>query len=106
MVLTPENDKLRCCDKDAGHPECFPISVDAADPHHAGSGLQCLNFARSIVFCKENYVVREQMNAVTSFLDLSAVYGSAVNVTEVLRSRTKGNMRTTGGRFAPIRKRR
>ncbi len=53
---------------------------------------RCLNFARSVVFCKEDYQIREQMNAVTAFLDLSSVYGSALNETEFLRGKRKVSM--------------
>ncbi len=84
--MTPENDKLKCCGKDEGHGECFSIAVPSDDAVFAAR-TSCLNFARSIVFCKENYHVREQMNAVTSFLDLSAIYGSALNETEFLRGK-------------------
>ncbi len=54
ITLTPENDKLKCCDKDLGNKECFPIEVPADDPNFSGKA-RCLNFARSVVFCKEDY---------------------------------------------------
>lgn len=61
------------------HPECFPIQIPRDDPFYSQFGQTCMELARTVPAlngpgCRPG--VREQLNAVTSFLDASAVYGS------------------------------
>ncbi len=39
ITLTPENDKLKCCDKDRGNKECFPIDVIHNSMPHTYTGV-------------------------------------------------------------------
>lgn len=48
----------------------------------------CLPFFRSAAACTRGRVVREQINALTSFLDGSVVYGSEAAVAQRLRDRS------------------
>lgn len=48
----------------------------------------CLPFFRSAAACTRGRAVREQINALTSFLDGSGVYGSEAAVAERLRDRS------------------
>ncbi|KAL8612496.1 hypothetical protein ACOMHN_053750 [Nucella lapillus] len=69
-------------------PECSPILFPAGDPDFKGD---CMEFVRSDE-AKENYGVaaeqkfREQLNAVTSFVDASMVYGSEDELAKELRT--------------------
>lgn len=48
----------------------------------------CLPFIRSAPACDSGKAIREQINALTSFLDGSVVYGSEVPLANKLRDRT------------------
>ncbi len=69
----------------------------------ASSGV-CLDFARSMVFCGERSVSREQMNANSAFLDLSGIYGSVLGLGRELRLTHLGLMKMSNwGRNLPIK---
>ncbi|NWV80267.1 PERE peroxidase, partial [Dasyornis broadbenti] len=70
----------------AKKPPCFPIQIPANDPRITNR-RDCLPFARSAPTCTRGRAVREQINALTSFLDGSMVYGSEVAVAQQLRDR-------------------
>ncbi|XP_053276431.1 eosinophil peroxidase [Pleuronectes platessa] len=72
------------CDKSCERTEpCFPIKIPSGDPRF-GNHSECMPFFRSAAGCGSGNTghlfgasnVRQQMNALTAFLDLGQVYGS------------------------------
>ena len=59
---------------------CFPILRSRTEDKG------CLAFARSIPQCRPKFKPREQLNELTSFLDLSQVYGSEEELAKRLRT--------------------
>ncbi|XP_070686264.1 eosinophil peroxidase [Pempheris klunzingeri] len=93
MVLTPQSpstaafrtgaDCTHTCSRDA---PCFPIQIPLSDPR---SGVQsCMPFFRSAPSCVAglSHGHREQLNAITSFVDASMVYGSSTSLSSALRN--------------------
>ncbi|ELK35928.1 PREDICTED: eosinophil peroxidase [Myotis davidii] len=69
-------------------PPCFPIKIPANDPRIKNQ-QDCIPFFRSAVSCPKNKnIIRNQINALTSFVDASMVYGSEVTLSLRLRNRT------------------
>ncbi|KAJ0067759.1 hypothetical protein NL108_010049, partial [Boleophthalmus pectinirostris] len=62
---------------------CFPIEVPSGDPRLPQGG--CMPFIRSSPVCTGS-AVREQMNALTAFVDLGQVYGSDQTQARALRN--------------------
>uniref|UniRef100_A0A1I8JUW3 Peroxidase n=1 Tax=Anopheles funestus TaxID=62324 RepID=A0A1I8JUW3_ANOFN len=78
-------DPLPCCAngrlQPARGPRCLPISVAPNDPAFSIRGIECLELIRTLTTCDtnpSNCTRAEQINSVTSFLDLSVVYGNSV----------------------------
>ncbi|XP_056273234.1 eosinophil peroxidase isoform X1 [Pseudoliparis swirei] len=96
VVLTPQSpstsafrsgaDCTRTCTRDT---PCFPIQIPLSDPRH---GVQsCMPFFRSAPSCVAGVPTRsrrEQLNAITSFVDASMVYGSSAGLASTLRNRS------------------
>uniref|UniRef100_A0A3Q3LBT3 Eosinophil peroxidase n=1 Tax=Mastacembelus armatus TaxID=205130 RepID=A0A3Q3LBT3_9TELE len=94
MVLTPQSsstvsfrtgaDCTHTCSRDA---PCFPIQIPLSDPRY---GVQsCMPFFRSAPSCGAGILPhrqREQLNAITSFVDASMVYGSSTSLASALRN--------------------
>ncbi|KAK2842367.1 hypothetical protein Q5P01_012567 [Channa striata] len=94
MVLTPQSpstasfksgaDCTHTCSRDT---PCFPIQIPLSDPRH---GVQsCMPFFRSAPSCGAGVLPhrhREQLNAITSFVDASMVYGSSTTMASALRN--------------------
>uniref|UniRef100_G3SQS0 Eosinophil peroxidase n=2 Tax=Loxodonta africana TaxID=9785 RepID=G3SQS0_LOXAF len=69
-------------------PPCFPIKIPPYDPRIKNQ-RDCIPFFRSAPSCPQNKnKVRDQLNALTSFVDASMVYGSEVSLALRLRNRT------------------
>ncbi|KAM9597523.1 eosinophil peroxidase [Trichechus inunguis] len=69
-------------------PPCFPIKIPPNDPRIKNQH-DCIPFFRSAPSCPQNKnKVRNQINALTSFVDASMVYGSEVSLAQRLRNRT------------------
>uniref|UniRef100_A0A7M4EIP7 Lactoperoxidase n=1 Tax=Crocodylus porosus TaxID=8502 RepID=A0A7M4EIP7_CROPO len=66
---------------------CFPIKFPPDDPRFQSSNI-CMPLTRSAPVCNPRTFIREQINAITSFLDASMVYGSEVPLARYLRNRT------------------
>ncbi|KAJ8683808.1 hypothetical protein QAD02_019600 [Eretmocerus hayati] len=88
----PNGERLKCCDVpyERFHPECLPIR---AEDELGG----CMEYARSAPHpgnlhqgCKLG--ARQQMNQATSYLDLSALYGSSEERASLLRSGEGGKL--------------
>ncbi|KAJ0069318.1 hypothetical protein NL108_003252, partial [Boleophthalmus pectinirostris] len=96
VVLTPQSpstsafksgaDCSHSCSQDT---PCFPIQIPLSDPR---SGIQtCMPFFRSAPSCSEGVLPhrhREQLNAITSFVDASMVYGSSSSLASALRNQS------------------
>uniref|UniRef100_A0A8C3QT99 Eosinophil peroxidase n=1 Tax=Cyanoderma ruficeps TaxID=181631 RepID=A0A8C3QT99_9PASS len=82
----PFGGETDCDTSCAKEPPCFPIQIPPNDPRITNR-RDCLPFFRSAAACTRGRGVREQINAPTSFLDGSAVYGSEAATAERLRDR-------------------
>ncbi|KAI4874327.1 hypothetical protein NFI96_013955, partial [Prochilodus magdalenae] len=94
FALTPQSpstasfktgaDCTRTCSRDT---PCFPIQIPPSDPR---TGVQsCMPFFRSAPSCAGPSVMRrhrEQLNAITAFVDASMVYGSSDTLALALRN--------------------
>ncbi|XP_038061571.1 peroxidasin homolog isoform X3 [Patiria miniata] len=70
-------------------PQCLPIPIPEDDPFFR---QPCLRFARSVAIPDAdcNTVPRQQVNQITSFIDLSQVYGSTFEEAMHMRDVVKG----------------
>ncbi|OPJ79408.1 myeloperoxidase [Patagioenas fasciata monilis] len=71
----------------AKQPPCFPIKIPPNDPRIKNT-KDCLPFFRSAPACTSGRAIRDQINALTSFLDGSVVYGSEVPLANKLRDQS------------------
>nr|XP_040236822.2 peroxidase-like isoform X2 [Anopheles coluzzii] len=98
MALTRGvRDQLPCCANGRlqpnRSPRCFAIHVSPDDPVFSARGIDCLGMIRTLTTCDENPAIctrAEQINAVTSFLDLSIVYGNSAQEAQTLREPNTG----------------
>ncbi|XP_053223101.1 eosinophil peroxidase-like [Podarcis raffonei] len=65
-------------------PPCFPIKIPPNDPVKDPKG--CMAFTRAAPACNGGYAIRNQINALTAFLDASMVYASEVDWARQLRN--------------------
>uniref|UniRef100_A0A8D1MAN0 Myeloperoxidase n=1 Tax=Sus scrofa TaxID=9823 RepID=A0A8D1MAN0_PIG len=69
-------------------PPCFPLKIPPNDPRIKNQ-RDCIPFFRSCPACpKSNITIRNQINALTSFVDASMVYGSEDPLAMKLRNLT------------------
>ncbi|XP_044531002.1 myeloperoxidase [Gracilinanus agilis] len=89
LDLTPEPVLTENCEHScAQQPSCFPLKIPPNDPRITNRN-DCIPFFRSCPACTEgNITIRNQINALTSFLDASMVYGSEEPLARHLRNRT------------------
>ncbi|KAM9810911.1 eosinophil peroxidase-like [Neosynchiropus ocellatus] len=85
------------CDKSCDRSEpCFPIEIPKLDPRFGRNSDQCIPFFRSAAACGTGTtgyffgkgVVRQQMNGITSYIDVDQVYGSDNKRATALRNLT------------------
>ncbi|KFP76593.1 Myeloperoxidase, partial [Apaloderma vittatum] len=81
VTFSGETDCETSCAK---QPPCFPIQIPPNDPRIKNT-KDCLPFFRSAAVCTSGRAIRDQINALTSFLDGSVVYGSEVPLAHKLR---------------------
>ncbi|NXJ82484.1 PERM Myeloperoxidase, partial [Trogon melanurus] len=79
--------ELRCETNCAFNPPCFPIKFPRDDPRMLRTN-SCMPFVQSASVCNPRTLTREQINAVSSFIDASTVYGSDDSVAKSLRNQT------------------
>ncbi|KAK3577764.1 hypothetical protein CHS0354_003769 [Potamilus streckersoni] len=99
---TDEEGKLDCC-KDKTRKECFPVLIPKGDPHFPDG--TCFNFVRSAgstANCRPG--IKQQQNQVTSYLDLSQVYGPTSGQEESLRDEGYMLMDSDGALLPPPRR--
>ncbi|EAT42428.1 AAEL006014-PA [Aedes aegypti] len=97
----------RCCTDDGkligkstAPATCYPIIVPENDPAHSQTGTECINFVRTLTTredaCTPTHPSEpaEQLTTVTSWLDLSMVYGNSDQQNAGIRAFTGGRMAT------------
>ncbi|XP_077288395.1 peroxidase-like isoform X2 [Arctopsyche grandis] len=104
MSLQEEPDtEFECCTEDQKYEKstsrfCFPIKVPANDPTMGRTGIRCMNFTRSLtdkdIGCSQPNAPAEQLNVVTSWMDLSHVYGLNKEMSDELRTFKNGQLAT------------
>lgn len=83
------------------HKTCYPIVVPKNDPAHSQTNTECMNFVRTLTDkdqnCPDTLVDRpaEQLTVVTSYLDLSLVYGNNDAQSRPIRAFVGGRLRVT-----------
>lgn len=92
---------------EAGTSESLPIAVPAGDEWFdpASTGTKTIGLKRSVFASGTGSSVsnpRQQVNAVTTFVDGSQVYGSSKSRADALRSFTGGQLRTSSGNMLPF----
>ncbi|KAF7236992.1 Myeloperoxidase [Varanus komodoensis] len=88
MTETSAHNKEAHCDTSCNYaPPCFPIKIPPGDPRITKPGV-CMPFIRSAPVCNPAMSTREQLNAITSFLDASTVYGSERPLAQRLRNQS------------------
>ena len=105
MDLTPDQTGLTAppgdpaANKDGN--DGFPIPADTTNP---GDPIGSLAFSRSVYDPTTGSSAgnpRQQTNVITSYLDLSQVYGSSLAVSDALRSFSGGQLKTSPGNMLP-----
>ncbi|NWI88223.1 PERM Myeloperoxidase, partial [Pitta sordida] len=79
--------ELLCHTDCAFKPPCFPIQFPPDDPRRVRPGT-CMPFVQSASACNPGTFTREQLNAATSFIDASTLYGSDNALAKSLRNLT------------------
>ncbi|XP_074870237.1 myeloperoxidase-like [Carettochelys insculpta] len=77
-------DCLTSCAKEE---PCFPIKIPPNDPRIKNQ-TDCIPFTRSAPACTQGRAIRNQINALTAFLDGSMVYGSEEPLARRLRNQS------------------
>ena len=91
--LTPMEAVDQCCGV-TGDERCLPIDV-VEDEYFNSLNITCLHFPRSVPHCEENGGRRNQINAITSYVDGSNIYGSDLETAEKIRSFVNGELNVT-----------
>lgn len=98
-----ERHPTRCCTDDGrlvavdrAHKTCYAILVPPHDPAYSQVGTECLNFVRTLTDrdtnCLYSHGPAEQLTVVTSYLDLSLVYGNSIQQNSEIRAFQGGRM--------------
>ena len=90
-----------CCEngKITSHEShCFPILIPSDDPVRTSEGTECMNFQRTLTdrdneADDESRKPAQQINVVTSFLDLSLIYGNSRKELEPIRLFSGGRLK-------------
>ncbi|KAG5672828.1 hypothetical protein PVAND_002918 [Polypedilum vanderplanki] len=106
------NEGVRCCSHmnkfqlppSLMHSSCLPITISRNDSFYSSKNIRCLDFVRSNLISNNPYKVEvgEQMNRVTSFLDLSVIYGSDYERMCKIRSYNGGRLKMNPSNVLPL----
>jgi peroxidase len=114
VPVQAENPKngINCCTKGnsevfpqhLSHSACLPISISKTDPNFKGQ-IGCQNFVRSqLGKYPKGVETGEILNRVTSYLDLSLVYGSHESELNKIRLFKGGKLRLSKNNVLPVDK--
>lgn len=105
-------ESIRCCSnfnknqlpQSLMHSSCLPIIISRSDPFYAPHNVKCMGFVRSNTISNNPYQVEvgEQANGVTSYLDLSPVYGSDYDRVRKVRSFNGGRLKVDVKNILPL----
>lgn len=86
------------------HSACEPIAISRSDPAYSPMNIKCMGFIRSNIVANNPYYVEvgEQVNTITSYLDLSAIYGSDYKTMKRVRSFNGGRLKTNLRNVLPM----
>jgi len=92
---------------ESGSSESLPISVPAGDAWFdpASTGAKSIGLKRSVTAPGSGTSTsnpRQQVNAVTAFIDGSQIYGSSASRAAALRTFSAGQLRTSAGNMLPL----
>nr|CAD7463565.1 unnamed protein product [Timema tahoe] len=101
----PRTEGIQCCSDDGEsilpaqllHPACMPIYICREDRFYSAFSQHCMNFVRSMTTVGQDCKLSsaEQLNEVTSYLDLSPVYGSSKSTSDSLRTLYGGRLKAS-----------
>ncbi|XP_055850014.1 peroxidase-like [Episyrphus balteatus] len=95
------NRYVPCCSLDFRYLErnpeiCFNLDIPPEDRINLQHGIECMEFIRTLTDegtnCDYNGGPVEQLNAVTSYMDLSILYGNTISTSRSLRSFQRGRL--------------
>ncbi|KAG4071508.1 hypothetical protein HA402_011662 [Bradysia odoriphaga] len=103
---------IQCCSQyytrrqseEISHPACKPMDIPFNDPFYSQFNANCLNFVSSQVTFPNDCKVgpAQQSNSVSSFMDLTIIYGDSLATQNRLRTRQNGRMTTNAGNVLPV----
>jgi len=104
ISLAPESSVEECCSNSEKSDDCFPIALPSEDNFYSKPEVSqtCMEFTRTLKFCPgilhglKSYIKhgkREQLNAISSFIDGSMVYGGDNELAAQLRTLVLGQLK-------------
>lgn len=86
------------------HSSCLPITISRSDPFYSPHNIKCMGFIRSNLISNNPYQIEvgEQANTVTSYLDLSTIYGSNYDRMRHVRSFNGGRLKMDVKNILPL----
>lgn len=107
--MTTKGAPKDCC-AEPRHPQCMPITLAPGGPIAYNTGKSCLSFARSVsdanAICpKSGLPYDEKLTIVSSYLDLSSLYGNSMAQNQKVRLFKGGLLRTSfanGQHWLPV----
>ncbi|KAG1693769.1 Chorion peroxidase [Nymphon striatum] len=85
------------------HPGCQTIGIAEDDAFYSHFSKKCMEFIRSTAVLRNDCTFgwREQVNAITTYMDGSFIYGSTNDVADNLRTKTDGLLKTSNVQLMP-----
>ncbi|XP_062125427.1 LOW QUALITY PROTEIN: peroxidase [Drosophila sulfurigaster albostrigata] len=106
--MTTKGAPKDCC-TEPENPQCMPIKLAPGGPIAHNTGKSCLSFARSVseaqAICPKSGPYPEKLSVVTSYLDLSSLYGNSIEQNRKVRLFKGGLLRTStahGQHWLPV----
>lgn len=106
------NPGIQCCSQyytrrlseEISHPACKPMDIPVNDPFYSQFSANCMNFVSSQITFPNDCKVgpAQQSNSVSSFMDLTIIYGDSLATQNRLRSKQNGRMLTNAANVLPV----